>query len=90
MSMEYIESEIRYGKLALLPSGRTYREKYRLGYGANGFHYHIYKRGGKWEAHVSYKSGYAQNNIEKLPIEHSFHVTRTLKDMNEWLKNLSA
>ena len=36
MSMENIESEIKYGKLALLPSGRTYREKYRLGYGVNG------------------------------------------------------
>lgn len=88
MSMEHIESEIKWSDTVTLPSGKTYREKYRLGYGGNNFNYRIYKRGGKWEAHVSYMSGFAQKNMDNLPLSDSFHTSRTLKEMNEWLGNL--
>lgn len=88
MSMEHIESEVKWSDPATLPSGKMYREKYRLGYGGNGFNYRIYKRGGKWEAHVSFQSEFARRNMALLPIQQEMHITRTLSDMNDWLGSL--
>lgn len=88
MSMEHIEDELFWEHPALLNSGKQYREKYRIGYGGNGFHYKLKKRGGKWEAEVNWQNLFTKKNIDLLPFDQQRHITCTLSDMNDWLGSL--
>lgn len=88
MSMEHISDELFWEEPAELNSGKHYRERYRIGYGGNGFHYKLKKRGGKWEAKVNYQNVFTRKNLKLLPITQEMHITRTLSDMNDWLGSL--
>lgn len=76
----YIEKKWQWGDVCLMPrSGKTYREKYKIGWGANGKPYRIKKRGDKLEAMCQ------DTNV---PMQQFLLTARTLDDMLKLLQGL--
>lgn len=75
----YIEKETHWGDVALLKNGKSYREKYKQGWGANGKPYRIKRRSMKWEAKCQ---------DPNVPIEQFLLTARTLSDMLKLLQGL--
>lgn len=75
----YIEKEVHWGDVALLKSGKSYREKYKIGWGANGKPYRLKWRGGKWEAKCQ---------DTRVPMEQFLLTARNLTEMLKLLQEL--
>lgn len=75
-SYSRIDAETYWGDLCVLRSGRSYRERYKIGYGANGRTYRIYRRSGTWEAKCQ---------DANVPMKDFLLITRNLEQMNEKL-----
>ena len=76
MKYKNIEPETHYGDVAVLKTGRTYREKYRTGHGSNGKLYRLNKRAGKIEAKCQDCS---------VPMSQFLLIARTMADMDKLL-----
>lgn len=79
VNYQRIENEWRYGDIAVLRSGKTYREKYKIGHGSNGKLYRVNRRAGKIEAKCQ---------DPHVPMEQFILITRTMKDMDKKLGEL--
>lgn len=85
----HIESEARWAEPAQLKSGKFFREKYYRGYGGNQINYRICKRGSMWEARVDWGHYWNSSSYNyEVKDEDLLHVSRKLKDMNDWLGSL--
>lgn len=75
----YIEKETHWGDVVTLRSGRSYREKYNMGWGANGKPYRIKRRGGKLEAICQ---------DAHVPVKQFILIARNKKEMLKLLEEL--